>query len=109
MSNTIKPVDNAMLNKIGDKLSSTKEALTTSGAHRVENQPKEGTAGTSETVELTSGAQLLERLEKNLASLPDIDPARVEAVKSAIANGDYQVDAQKIADALLRFDREFER
>ena len=109
MSDTIKPVDNAMMTKIGDKLGSAKEALSTTGTTRVENQPKEGTAAKSETVELTSGAQLLERLEKTLAALPDIDAARVEAVKSAIASGDYRIDAEKIADALLRFDREFER
>ncbi len=109
MSNTIKPVDNAMLTKIGDKIGSAKEALSTSGAHRVDSQPSGGTAAKSETVELTSGAQLLERLEKNLASLPDIDPARVDAVKTAIASGDYRIDAEKIADALLRFDREFDR
>ena len=69
MSNTIKPVDNAMLTKIGDKIGSAKEALSTSGAHRVDSQPSGGTAAKSETVKLTSGAQLLERLEKNLASL----------------------------------------
>ncbi|MBT8098028.1 MAG: flagellar biosynthesis anti-sigma factor FlgM, partial [Woeseia sp.] len=61
------------------------------------------------TVELTSGAKLLERLEKSLDSLPDINQERVDAVKTAIANGDYTIDADKIADALVRFDREFGR
>jgi negative regulator of flagellin synthesis FlgM len=63
------------------------------------------TQSTGETVELTSSAKLLERLEKTLASLPEIDRARVEAVKTAIENGDYQIDADRIADALLRADR----
>lgn len=107
MSNTIKPVDNSMINKLGDKLGSTKEALSTSGAHRIDKQPAGAAEAKPDTVELTSGAQLLERLDKSLASLPDIDQGRVDAVKTAIANGDYTIDAEKIADALIRFDREF--
>ncbi|MEX2257914.1 MAG: flagellar biosynthesis anti-sigma factor FlgM [Woeseia sp.] len=61
----------------------------------------------SDTVALTSSAKLLERLEKTLASLPDIDRSRVEAVKSAIEHGEYQIDADKIAEAMLRTDRQF--
>ena len=107
MSNTIKSVENAMLTKIGDKVGGAKEALSTGGAQQSDGKPSAASAPQSDTVELTSGAKLLERLEKTLASLPDADPARVEAVKTAIANGDYKVDAGRIADALLRFDREF--
>ncbi len=107
MSNTIKPVDNGMLNKVGDKVGDAKEVLSTGGATRSDSQPASVPASTSDTVDLTSGARLLERLEKSLAALPEADPARVEAVKTAIASGDYQIDAGKIADALLRFDREF--
>ncbi len=57
-----------------------------------------------DTVELTSSAKLLERLEKTLGSLPEIDRVRVDAVKSAIANGEYEMDADKIAAALLYSD-----
>ncbi|MGB5346967.1 MAG: flagellar biosynthesis anti-sigma factor FlgM [Woeseia sp.] len=109
MSNTIKPVDNSMLNKIGDKLGSAKEALSTSGAHRIDGKADGRAKSSSDTVELTSGAQLLERLEKSLASLPEIDQGRVDAVKTAISSGDYTIDAEKIADALIRLDREFGR
>ena len=108
MSNTIKPVDQSMLTKITDKVESARDAQSTSEKQRVDTaRPPQG-AATSDTVELTSGAKLLERLEKTLASLPDIDASRVDAVKTAIASGDYEIDAQKIADALLRTDREFE-
>jgi negative regulator of flagellin synthesis FlgM len=105
MSNSIKPVDHGMQTKIGDKVGSTKDALTTTGAHRGDGQSL-ASAPSADTVELTSGAQLLARLEKTLATLPDIDAARVDNVKTAIASGDYVIDAEKIADALLRSDRE---
>lgn len=107
MSNTIKPVDNPMLTKIGDKVGGTREALSSTGSQRVEKQAPDAAPGRSDTVELTSDGQLMERLEQTLKAMPEIDPARVEAVKDAIANGDYRIDADRIADALLRFDREF--
>ena len=107
MSNTIKPVDNAMLTKITDKIGNAKETGSTAAAKSADNAASRAEPGkTSDTVELTSGAKLLERLEKTLAAMPEIDAGRVEAVKSAIASGDYQIDAEKIADALLRTDRE---
>ena len=107
MSNTIKPAGNAMIDKLGDKLGNAKETQATGVSQRIE--AKSNSAGTpqNDTVELTSGAKLLERLEKSLDSIPEIDQSRVDAVKQAIASGDYEVDADKIADALLRFDREF--
>ncbi len=108
MSNTIKPVDQSMLTKITDKVESARDAQSTSDKQRVDTARTPERAAASDTVELTSGAKLLERLEKTLASLPDIDASRVEAVKTAIASGDYEIDAVKIADALLRTDREFE-
>lgn len=106
MSNTIKPVDNAMLTKITDKIGNAKETASTGATSRLETAIQATPGTKSETVELTSGAKLLERLEKTLASMPEIDAGRVEAVKTAIANGDYEIDAEKIADALLRTDRE---
>lgn len=86
-----------------------------SGASRkVANEPATSPAGdtsnkasTSDTVNLTSSAQLLERLEKSLASLPDIDVGRVEEVKLALQSGDYEIDADAIADAMIRFERSF--
>lgn len=107
MSNTIKPTDNAMIDKIGDKLGNAKETQSTSASQRIDSKSRSPVATSSDTVELTSGAKLLERLEKSLDSLPGIDQSKVDAVKQAIASGDYAIDADKIADALVRFDREF--
>lgn len=63
-------------------------------------------AAPGETVELTSSAKLLERLEKTLAGLPEVDSQRVESIKTSISNGEYQIDANKIAEKLLRSDQE---
>ena len=108
MSNTIKPVDPTMLTKISEKVGNTRDASSTGESRRLDEQrTASGNTAASDNVELTSGAKLLERLDKTLTSLPEIDASRVEAVKTAIANGDYEIDADKIADALIRTDREF--
>ena len=62
-------------------------------------------ASSGDTVNLTSSAKLLERLDKTLASLPAVDSERVAEIKAAIENGDYQIDADAIADAMIRLDR----
>ncbi|MEM1261529.1 MAG: flagellar biosynthesis anti-sigma factor FlgM [Pseudomonadota bacterium] len=62
-------------------------------------------AGTDNTrVDITSNAALLGRLDQALANVPDIDAQRVESVKNAIAEGSYQIDADQIAEALIKLD-----
>ena len=63
-------------------------------------------ASANDTVALTDGARLLQRVEAKLAAAGDVDPARVEALKAAIENGDYQIDDRIVADKILRSDRE---
>ena len=107
MSNRIDQMAQGLLGKIAENSSAgaRKVAGTAASAPgRAANPSADGVAPAGDTVELTSSAKLLERLEKTLASLPDIDRGRVEAVKTAIENGEYQIDADKIAAALLRSD-----
>ena len=40
-------------------------------------------------------------------SLPAVDSQRVAEIKTAIENGDYHIDADAIADAMIRLDRSF--
>lgn len=106
MSNRINPVDQGLLGKIGEKIGdSGKTEKLVSGESSRGKEVAQKTA-TSDTVELTSSAKLLERLEKTLAASPDISASRIDAVKAQIENGEYQIDVDKIADALLRTDRE---
>ncbi len=107
MSNRIDPMNQGTLGKIAGKTSDAASTtkITTDPAEARKNVA--GQLSSGETVNLTSSAKLLERLEKIVASHSGIDVSRVEAVKTAIANGDYEIDAEKIADALLRTDQEF--
>lgn len=99
-------MDQRLLGKIGDKPGETGTTRSVNPDASVRARESGQPASTGDTVELTSSAKLLERLEKTLASLPDIDSSRVAAVKAQIENGEYQIDVEKIADALIRTDKE---
>jgi negative regulator of flagellin synthesis FlgM len=54
------------------------------------------TAKTNRTVELSS-TTLIEELSEQIKNLPEVNEARVEAIKQAIGKGEYQTDAEVIA------------
>lgn len=98
-------MDPGALGKVGNKVEDTGANRKVSGDSAASQGASNIAAKTSDTVELTSSAKLLERLDKTLASLPVVDNRRVDEVKAAIANGDYEIDADAIADAMIRFDQ----
>lgn len=55
-------------------------------------------------VTLTNTASRLQNIEQQLSNASSIDSARVAEVQSAISNGDYNVDADRIADKMLAFE-----
>lgn len=109
MSNTIKPVDQGMNNKIGDKLGETSSTKKLEHASPAVRQDVRGESRSADTVKLTDTAKLLERTEKSLADAAVVDTAKISAVRADIANGDYVINADKIAEALLRTDMELSK
>ncbi len=57
-----------------------------------------------DSVKLTPDAVQLQQLESSIAQIPVADHQRVDKVRQAIADGTYQVDAQKIAAKLARME-----
>lgn len=108
MSNRINPMDQGMLGKIGSKVGDTTSTGKVDGGRSTGDNNATQDAATSDTVELTSSAKLLARLDKTLESISDVDASRVAEVRQQIENGEYQIDADKIAEAMLRLDRELD-
>lgn len=108
MANRINPVDQGMIGRINGRASEKSgeagSARGVSGDSPLSR--KDGGTVAGDTVELTSSARLLERLEKSLAGMPELDTSRIESVRAAIERGDYQIDADRIAEALMKSDRE---
>ena len=105
MTNKIGPVDPNMIGKIGGKLDEANVTPKVSPDRTAQDSAANPSPSASDTVQLTSGAQLLERLEKSLDALPAVDSRRVEEIKLAIESGNYDIDAEAIADAMIRFER----
>jgi flagellar biosynthesis anti-sigma factor FlgM len=67
------------------------------------NQQNSMTAGTDE-LQLTQESSHLRTLEANLGKEPVTDQERIEALRKAIGNGGYQVNAVRVAEKLLSFE-----
>lgn len=100
-------MDQGILGKVGNKVDETSTSTSTKVTSNASTPDKAtgNPAAGSDTVNLTSSAKLLERLDKTLESLPAINADRVAEIKTAIESGDYEIDSGAIADAMIRLDR----
>lgn len=84
-------------------------AATTGG--EVRNRPARAgadsnVAGGSEKVELSSLAATMQKAEAAMAETPAVDQKRVDEIRQAITDGQFKVDANRIADGLIASVRE---
>jgi negative regulator of flagellin synthesis FlgM len=63
-------------------------------------------AAASDTVSITQSGLLMSKLEELVQSTPIVDRDRVAAIKDALASGTYEIDDQRVADKVLRFERD---
>ena len=96
-----------MVNKI-DGVSGQRPAVPNPGqnarAERANAERGSAPAQGGDQLSLTTSARLLKELNEVIAATPEVDSSRVEAIKQAIAEGTYQVDAGRIADQLLKLE-----
>ena len=62
------------------------------------------TQGGSDRISLTGEARQLQELETRLASQPVVDSQRVEAVRSAVENGTFTIDPERIAEKMMNLE-----
>lgn len=55
----------------------------------------------SDSVSLSSKAQAMVKLEAAVADSPDVETAKVAAIKEAVDNGTYEVNPRSIAEKML--------
>lgn len=61
----------------------------------------------SDSVNITSQAKSLTAMEHDLAQGTPVNKSKVESLKKAIADGSYQVDANKLAKNMSNFESLF--
>lgn len=84
-----------------------KETRTTAvdGATRAD-KPVEPVAPARDSVSVSDSALLLQKLEEVVAKASPTDVERIQQIKSALANGEYHIDPQRVADKILKFERD---
>lgn len=99
-----------MVNEIN---SFTQNSISNSGkkpervdAVRAENQQTNSASAepAQESIEISSQAQLLSKLEAQIKDLPDVDQARVEALRERISQGTYEIDNSSLAQSIINFE-----
>jgi len=78
---------------VTDRLAS--DATTAAAAH----------SKSTDQVTLTSSARSLHKIEETIAKTPVVNADKVTAVKQQLNTGAYQIDAGRVADKLLQFER----
>ena len=73
------------------------------------NAPQTADAGKSggQGVHITDSARQLAALEQAIRGMPEVNDVKVAEIRTAIANGTYEVAPDRIADKLLRLEQEF--
>ena len=64
-----------------------------------EKQAEQSAGGSSDTVELSSGEAA--RLNTIIDSIPDVRSDKVEALRSQIESGSYNIEPEDLADSIL--------
>lgn len=64
------------------------------------------TAGGSDSLTLTESSARVRTLEAQLAAVDVTDIGKVEAVKAALADGSFTIDAEVVADRLINHTKE---
>ena len=82
----------------------TDKSVTRTG--ETSQAPAEAAVAPSSPVQITGQARQLAALEHAVQSLPIVNEGRVAEISSAIEDGRYQINPERIADKLLRAERD---
>lgn len=90
----------------GVDISTTRLRAIERGENAGQSRKPASASASADDVQLTHTATSLKQIETRLASIPDVDRARVEAVRQRVESGTWKMDANRIADRLMRFERD---
>ncbi|CAM3944963.1 flagellar biosynthesis anti-sigma factor FlgM [Aeromonas bestiarum] len=63
----------------------------------------------TDSVSLTNEAQQLQQMQKNLNSASTGNESRVESLKKAVANGEYQINSEAVAKKMFSFESNLDK
>lgn len=75
--------------------------LKSIGPDAAKGNGKSAGQSTTDSVTITPYAAKLQAAERELKAVPVVDVERVEQLRNAIKNGEYEIDPAKIADKFI--------
>ncbi|MGS2720382.1 flagellar biosynthesis anti-sigma factor FlgM [Paraglaciecola aestuariivivens] len=87
------------------RLSQQQQALNNNNAQQADTQKKAGSAVRQDSVSLTSSAQQLSQVQKKASEAP-VNQEKVERLKKAIANGEYKINPDSLAQKMATLEAE---
>lgn len=101
----VESIDNQRVrNSISPSTTPNTSTGSNPGASATANKVQSSSA---DQVELQS-TQLLQGLQQQAEQVPEVDQQRVDSIKQAIANGEYQPDPEKIAQQFTKLEQLFQ-
>ena len=98
MANDITGIGSSRAQQSGSQTAQRVDDAKTSGS------TSSSSSSGSDKVSLTKTAARLKDIEQKLSDQSPVDTNRVNEMKTALANGNYNVDAEKIADKMMNFE-----
>lgn len=74
----------------------------------VDDQKPTEAASNKDSVKLTTQALNLNKMQAN-TNEPKVNAQRIESLKSAIVNGDYKINTERLAERLSKFEGDFSK
>ncbi len=99
------PID---INSINNNTTQTKK-LNDSYVKLVDSESgsvSDGSKTAKDSVSLTGMSQRIKAMKEQVARLPIIDTQKVEQVRTTINNGTYEFNSERIAEKMIKFERE---
>jgi len=82
-----------------------KAAKQDATAAQVGGRSAEQTQTTKDTIKLSVSGTVLQRAQEAMDRTPVVDVQHVNALHKSIASGNYRVDADRVAEKLIQFER----
>ena len=69
--------------------------------------PGRESAPLTDQVKLSASSKSIQQIEAEIKEMKDVDDATVERIRSAIDNGEYKIDYDRLAGKMLDFEDRF--
>ena len=98
------PVDTSGI-KLGPRVDIERQDTRVRGGSG-EQASDAGNAKSADSVQLTDTAARLSELQAEVSAAAGVDLELVEAIRQKIADGSYEIDTDRVADALMTMEKE---